>query len=67
MPRFDPTGWERISKPCPDCGIDQYYVKAVDKIEDTETMDIKQFHRQNCPQLAKISGSIKSPYVNQPQ
>lgn len=47
MPRFNPTGWQRVSKQCTECGIDVYYIKP---LEDGK-VDTKQFHARNCPSL----------------
>lgn len=47
MPRFNPTGWQKVSKPCTECGVDVYYIKPI----EGGKVDTKQFHARNCPTL----------------
>jgi len=52
MPKFDRTGWEKISNPCEDCGEDECYIKPT----GPNTQDIKQFHKRSCRQIpSKLS------------
>lgn len=51
---FNPSGWEQISRPCPECGVDKFYIKPISHIESSTHLDTKEFHKKGCKQLPVI-------------